>query len=371
MVDVGAQAASRAARRSRAATVLMAPETARRHPRPAEGRRARDGAARRDHGREADERPDPALPPAAALARRASSSTVGEGRVDIIAVGRDRPRRPASRWRRSRPRASPRSTIYDMAKAIDKGMVITRRHARREDEGRGVKAAVLTVSDRVSRGEAEDGSGDTLEELLRADGYEVERRLVPDEADQIAAAIVELAGGRGARAHDGRHRPRGARRHARGDPHGARARGAGDLAGDPRRLDREDAARPALARRRRHGRQRRSSSTSPARPARCRDGYAVLQPALTHALKLLADQKTATDHVHTYRERRASGPARARPDRDALRAARQDRAHRLRAAVRLRRRAARGRRGPVRRTTCSGSRSRWSARARSRWRSTG
>ena len=25
----------------------------------------------------------------------------------------------------------------------------------------------------------------------------------------------------------------------------------------------------------------------------------VLQPALTHALKLLADQKTATDHVHT------------------------------------------------------------------------
>ena len=28
--------------------------------------------------------------------------------------------------------------------------------------------AVLTVSDRVSRGEAEDGSGDTLEALLRA-----------------------------------------------------------------------------------------------------------------------------------------------------------------------------------------------------------
>ena len=57
-----------------------------------------------------------------------------------------------------------------------------------------MKAAVLTVSDRVSRGEAEDGSGDTLEELLRADGYDVERRLVPDEADQIAAAIVDLAG---------------------------------------------------------------------------------------------------------------------------------------------------------------------------------
>ena len=54
-------------------------------------------------------------------------------------------------------------------------------------------AAVLTISDRVSRGEAEDGSGDTLEQLLRADGYEVTRRLVPDEADEIAAAIRELA----------------------------------------------------------------------------------------------------------------------------------------------------------------------------------
>ena len=34
-------------------------------------------------------------------------------------------------------------------------------------------------------------------------------------------------------------------------------------------------------------------------PGACRDGYAVLRPALTHALKLLADQQTATDHVHT------------------------------------------------------------------------
>ena len=58
-----------------------------------------------------------------------------------------------------------------------------------------MRAAVLTVSDRVSRGEAEDGSGDTLEELLRGDGYEVTRRLVPDEADEIAEAIRELAAG--------------------------------------------------------------------------------------------------------------------------------------------------------------------------------
>jgi molybdenum cofactor biosynthesis protein B len=56
-----------------------------------------------------------------------------------------------------------------------------------------VKAAVLTVSDRVSRGEAEDGSGDLLEQLLRNDGFEVERRLVPDERAEISAALRELA----------------------------------------------------------------------------------------------------------------------------------------------------------------------------------
>ena len=60
-----------------------------------------------------------------------------------------------------------------------------------------MRAAVLTVSDRVSRGEAEDVSGDTLEELLLADGFEVIRRLVPDERDEIARAIVDLAGDAG------------------------------------------------------------------------------------------------------------------------------------------------------------------------------
>ncbi|MDX6504669.1 MAG: hypothetical protein QOE29_1794, partial [Gaiellaceae bacterium] len=39
-------------------------------------------------------------------------------------------------------------------------------------------AGVLTVSDRCSRGEAEDRSGALLEELLGADGYAVERRCV-------------------------------------------------------------------------------------------------------------------------------------------------------------------------------------------------
>ena len=72
-------------------------------------------------------------------------------------------------------------TVYDMAKAIDKEMVIDARAAAREDEGAGVKAAVLTVSDGVSDGTREDRSGDLLEELLAGEGFEVERRVVPDE----------------------------------------------------------------------------------------------------------------------------------------------------------------------------------------------
>jgi molybdenum cofactor synthesis domain-containing protein len=161
-----------------------------------------------------------------------------------------------------------------------------------------VRAAVLTISDRVSRGEAEDGSGDTLEELLRADGYDVTRRLVPDEADQIAAAIVGLAeeaslvlttGGTGLAARD--VTPEATRSVLdREAPGIAQAVRADSIAKTP------------------HGLLSRATAGTIGRalvvnlagsPGACRDGYAVLQPALPHALRLLADQKTATDHVHT------------------------------------------------------------------------
>jgi len=56
-----------------------------------------------------------------------------------------------------------------------------------------VRAAVLTVSDGVSEGTREDKSGDTLASLLADEGYEVERRVVPDERDVISEAIAELA----------------------------------------------------------------------------------------------------------------------------------------------------------------------------------
>ena len=156
-----------------------------------------------------------------------------------------------------------------------------------------MKAAVLTVSDGVVAGTREDKSGDILADLLAGDGYEVERRVVPDEADEIAAAIAELAeaaavvlttGGTGVAPRDVT---------PGGDAHGDRPRGARDRGGDPRRLAGEDAARSALARGRRDPRGARSSSTCPGSPGGCRDGYAVLQPALAHAVGLLTEAETA------------------------------------------------------------------------------
>jgi len=161
-----------------------------------------------------------------------------------------------------------------------------------------VRAAVLTVSDRVSSGEADDGSGAVLEELLRADGYEVTRRLVPDEADEIAAAIRELAedaqlvlttGGTGLAARDV-------------TPEATRGVLEREAPGIPEALRADSLAKTP------HGMLSRGTAGTIGRalvvnlagsPGACRDGYAVLKPALPHALRLLADQRTATDHVHT------------------------------------------------------------------------
>ena len=70
-------------------------------------------------------------------------------------------------------------------------------------------AAVLTVSDRTSRGEFEDRAGPAVAALLRAAGFEVAAPAVlPDDADRISAwlraradeddaALVVTAGGTG------------------------------------------------------------------------------------------------------------------------------------------------------------------------------
>jgi molybdenum cofactor synthesis domain-containing protein len=54
-------------------------------------------------------------------------------------------------------------------------------------------ALVLTVSDRTFEGTRADDSGDRLEERLAALGFEVERRVVPDDVPRIAGALVDGA----------------------------------------------------------------------------------------------------------------------------------------------------------------------------------
>ena len=57
-----------------------------------------------------------------------------------------------------------------------------------------IKAAILTVSDRSSRGERADASGGVIRELLQSIGAEVkEYRIVPDEQDVIAATLKDLS----------------------------------------------------------------------------------------------------------------------------------------------------------------------------------
>ena len=155
-----------------------------------------------------------------------------------------------------------------------------------------MRAAVLTVSDGVHHGTREDRSGDALVELLQGEGFEVERCVVPDESNVIAAAIVELAarsavvlttGGTGFTPRDvtpeatrtvlDRDAPgiaEAIRADARGrTPHALLSRGLAGLRGGTLVVN------------------------LPGSPGGCRDGFAVLQPALVHGIELAAGDQSS------------------------------------------------------------------------------
>lgn len=156
-----------------------------------------------------------------------------------------------------------------------------------------MRAAVVTVSDRVSRGEAEDRSGPAVAEALAALGFDVIQSVVADGVESVAgelrrllpvADLIATTGGTGFAARD--LTPEGTRlvveREAPGlaeamrsvtfgkNPHGLLSRGVCGIAGTTLIVNLPGSVRGAT------------------------ESLDVVAPALRHGLELLTD--TESDH---------------------------------------------------------------------------
>jgi molybdopterin adenylyltransferase len=150
----------------------------------------------------------------------------------------------------------------------------------------------------VSTGVREDLSGDVLAELLRDEGFEVERTVVPDDVEPIADAIrafgesgvslVLTTGGTGFAPRD--VTPEATR--------GVIEREAPALA-EAIRADALTRTPHALLSRGIAGLRGATLVVNlPGSPGGCRDGFEVVRPALKHGLELAAGD-TATPHRQT------------------------------------------------------------------------
>lgn len=161
-----------------------------------------------------------------------------------------------------------------------------------------MRAAVLTVSDGVHAGVREDTSGEELESLLRGEGFEVSRRVVSDDASEISSAIAELAdegallvlttGGTG-------FAPRDVTPEATREVLDREAPGIAEAI----RADAIERTPHALLSRGAAGLRGRTLVVNlPGSPGGCRDGFAVIKPALRHGIELAAGD-TSTPHRQT------------------------------------------------------------------------
>ena len=160
-----------------------------------------------------------------------------------------------------------------------------------------MNAAVLTVSDGVFHGERQDESGDVLAAEAESAGFTVvARAVVADEVDAIAAQVLEwcddaplldvalllVTGGTG-------FAPRDVTPEALSAVYDRRAPGL------------DEAMRAASMLVKPHGMLTRGVSGTrgsalvisfPGSPRACRENFAVVQPVLDHALRLLREDPT-------------------------------------------------------------------------------